>query len=151
MRIEKKILGLIVFLLFLFVFAVMILIRSSYNDSALRYTQEYIAGTGNIKGDVKIEKFLAENEAFAIGANSYGYAVFKDPARAFQVLQSNYQRGIQLIEKEFQLESLSYKNFDLYMQYGWQVTTGSKLEKEQAAFVTSFMDIYKNSFRKPIG
>lgn len=45
----------------------------------LAYSQEYTAGTGNIKGDVRVEYFESHGKAFEIGANSYGYAVFKDP------------------------------------------------------------------------
>ena len=33
-----------------------------------------------------------------------------------------------------------------YKTYGWQVTTGTAEEKEQARFVSSFLDIYNNSF-----
>ena len=37
-------------------------------------------------------------------------------------------------------------DFGSYKTYGWQVTTGTQEEREQALFVTGFMDIYENSF-----
>ena len=40
------------------------------------YTQEYTAGTKEIKGNVNVSKFTDISEDFAIGANSNGYAVF---------------------------------------------------------------------------
>ena len=41
------------------------------------------------------------------------------------------------------LTNFTYKS---YKTYGWQVTTGTDEEKEQAIFITSFLDIYENSF-----
>ena len=41
------------------------------------------------------------------------------------------------------LTNFTYKS---YKTYGWQVTTGTDEEKEQARFVSSFLDIYENSF-----
>mgnify|MGYP006882948677 FL=1 len=37
-------------------------------------------------------------------------------------------------------------NYKSYGTFGWQVTIGTEEEKEQARFVSSFMDIYENSF-----
>lgn len=78
----------------------------------------------------------------------YGYAVFKNPRKAFSKLKKDYKKGIELIQKENNLKPLSQLNYMEYGQYGWQVTTGTKEEQEQARFVTAFMDIYENSFKK---
>ena len=43
------------------------------------------------------------------------------------------------------LESKNF-NYKSYATYGWQITTGSKEEQEQARFISAFMDIYENSF-----
>ena len=51
-----------------------------------------------------------------------------------------------LIQKEFNLLPLTNFNYKSYKIYGWQVTTGTNEEKEQSRFVSSFMDIYENSF-----
>ncbi|MEG0980006.1 MAG: hypothetical protein RR911_00140 [Oscillospiraceae bacterium] len=110
------------------------------------YTQEYIAGEKNIKGNVDIDKFAKIDVAFEIGANSDGYAVFKDPQKAFEVFIEKYADGIKLIKKEYNLSKISQNNYNDYGVYGWQVTTGTKMEQEQARFVSGFIDIYKNSY-----
>lgn len=115
-------------------------------DNNLRYSQIYVSEDENIKGDVDINKFGKISIDFDIGANKYGYAVFKNPRKALKRLKKDYAQGIKLIAKEFNLLPLSNFNYKTYETYGWQVTTGTEEEKEQARFVTSFMDIYENSF-----
>ena len=119
-----------------------------FQNPNLKYSQEYIIGKGNIKGEVNVEFFESKGKEFEIGANKYGYAVFKNPKKAFEKLKKDYKKGIKLIQKENNLGSLSQSNYDLYGTYGWQVTIGSQEEQEQARFVTLFMDIYENSFKK---
>lgn len=121
---------------------------SSCSGNSIRhpYTQEYVAGEGNIQGNVDTEDFYSRDPRFEIGATAEGVAVFKDPAAAFTALQEKYADGIALIQKEHSLQALSQKNYQQYKTYGWQVTTGSDAEKEQASFVSVFLDIYENSF-----
>lgn len=110
-------------------------------------TQEYVAGTGNIKGDVNKKQLLMESEEFEICANKYGYAVFKNPRKAFKVLKKKYKAGIKLIQKEYKLPPFSHFNYEVYRVYGWQVTIGDEETRRQASFVSSFMDIYENSYK----
>ena len=116
--------------------------------SDLAYCQEYIVGQHNIMGNVDTNYFFSKGKEFEIGANRYGYAVFKNPTEAFKKLKSDYKDGLSLIQKEFNLIPINKLNYKSYKTYGWQVTTGSKEEREQAGFVTSFMDIYENSFNR---
>lgn len=109
-------------------------------------TQEYKAGTGNIQGNVDVEKYLKIDQRFEIGADKDGMAVFKDPHKAYQALIEKYSDGISLIQKEFDLEDLSESFYESYKTYGWQVKTGSPEEKDQANFISKFFDIYENSF-----
>lgn len=109
-------------------------------------TQEYKAGTGNIKGDVDVEKYVKIDQRFEIGADKDGMAVFKDPHKAYQALTEKYSDGIRLIQKEFDLENLSENSYEAYKNYGWQVETGTEEEKDQAKFISGFFDIYENSF-----
>ncbi len=109
--------------------------------------QDYIAGQGNIKGNVNVEDYYERDERFAIGAGEDGYAVFKDPGKAFAALRENYPEGISLIRKEFHLLWLSQLTSPSYKPYGWQATSGSEEARQQARFVSSFFDIYENSFR----
>ena len=109
-------------------------------------TQEYIVGTGNIKGNVDVEKYLKIDHRFDIGADKDGMAVFKDPHKAYQALIEKYSDGISLIQNEFDLEDMSENSYEAYKTYGWQVETGTEEEKNQAKFVSGFFDIYENSF-----
>nr|WP_072536607.1 hypothetical protein [Anaerococcus mediterraneensis] len=109
-------------------------------------TQEYIVGTGNIKGNVDVEKYLKIDQRFQIGADKNGMAVFKDPHQAYQALIEKYSDGIRLIQNEFDLEDLSESSYQAYKIYGGQVETGTEDEKSQARFVSGFFDIYENSF-----
>ena len=122
--------------------------RDDYRNRDLGYTQEYVPGTGNIKGDVDTAYFTDRGREFEIGANKYGYAVFKHPAEALHKLKSEYKDGINLIQWEFKLLPLSQMNYASYGEYGCQVSTGTEEEKAQAAFVSGFMDIYENSFER---
>ena len=45
--------------------------------------QDYVAGQGNIRGNVNVEDYYERDVRFAIGAGEDGYAVFKDPGEAF--------------------------------------------------------------------
>ena len=124
-----------------------ILVKCGYIiDDNLKYSQIYIIGENNNKGSVDINKFGRINIDFDIGANKYGEAVFKNPNKAFKTLKKEYSKGIKLIQREFNLLPLSNFNYKSYRIYGWQATTGTEEEVEQARFVSAFMDIYENSF-----
>lgn len=120
--------------------------RGVITDSRLAYTQAYIAGESNVQGEIDVDYYSRISIDFDIGANRYGFAVFKDPKQAMKRLKKDYSKGIKLIQEEFNLLPLSNFTYDRYKTYGWQVTTGSEEEKEQAKFVTKFLDIYENSF-----
>lgn len=113
----------------------------------LHYTQEYVAGTRNIKGDVDVEWFTQRGPEFAIGANGYGYAVFKYPERALRKLEQDYAEGLALIQREYHLGPLSAGNYESYGNYGWQVNMGTEETRAQAMFVSDFMDIYENCYQ----
>ncbi len=111
-----------------------------------QYTQEYVVGQGNIKGEVNAADFYARDERFEIGATEDGYAVFKNPYRAFDALKEKYSDGLKLIRKEFWLLPVSRVFYSSYKTYGWQVSSGSSEAQEQARFISRFFDIYENSF-----
>ncbi len=112
----------------------------------LNYQTEYVADFAN--GDVDVNKFISLSEDFAIGANKYGYAVFKNPDKAFKTLKKEYKAGIKLIKKEYRLPPLLRSTYQLYKSYGWQVQNGTFKEIMEARFVSEFLDIYENSFTK---
>lgn len=119
---------------------------NSKNTIKHPFTQDYIPGKGNIQGNVDVEYFIEKDSRFAIGADKDGMAVFKNPNEAYEALLESYSSGISLIQTENNLSDISQKNYDDYKIYGWQVTTGSQEEKEEAQFVSKFFDIYENSF-----
>ena len=109
--------------------------------------QDYIAGQGNIKGNVNVEDYYERDERFAIGAGEDGNAVLKDPRKTFSALPEHDPEGISVIRKEIPERQLSKLNYPSYQTYGWQTTSGSEEARQQARFVSSFFDIYENSFR----
>lgn len=144
---RKKFIIVTAFLCFMVILASTFILQNNLS-SKLLYSQEYVAGKGNIKGNVNIESFLERSECFDIGANSYGYAVFKDPNAAFTVFIDLYSEGIELVQKEFNLDPLTETNYNAYMQYAFLMAGDSKAEK-QARFIPEFLDIYENSFTLP--
>lgn len=108
------------------------------------YVKEYVAGINT--GNVNVKDYLERDEDFAIGADENGKAVFKDPEKAYNALIRGYSDGINLIKEEYKLGPITQRCYSDYMTYGLQVNTGSEESKEQAAFVSRFLDIYDNSF-----
>ena len=120
------------------------------NPIAVRnpWVQEYIVGAEGILGQVDKEKYESVHEDFAIGADKYGRAVFKNPLKAFDTMKKLYTDGLTLIAEEQELAPISQSNYNLYKKFGWQITSGSEEAQKQARFVTNFLDIYENSFDK---
>lgn len=149
---RKKYKNFILVILVIFLIMSLLLIKNilvNYGfiyDDNLKYSKVYIVGEDNIKGNVDINKFGKLSIDFDIGANKYGMAVFKNPSKAFKRLKKDYSEGIKLIQNEFKLLPLNNFTFRKYKIYGWQVTKGTKKEKEMARFITEFLDIYENSF-----
>lgn len=110
------------------------------------YVQEYVVGQGNINGNVDIEDFYERDKRFEIGATKDGYAVFKNPDEAWNALIENYADGLNLIQNENNLEPISKDNYKMYLVLGAQNESGAEEEREQAHFVSRFLDIYENSF-----
>lgn len=134
--------------LLLAVAVILCMVGCNGNAVQVKYpsVQEYVAGQGNCKGDVDVASYTALGEAYAIGANANGYAVFQMPEQAFEDFAERFSDGLKLIQKEFRLPDISPGNFAGYQTYGWQVTSGTAEEKKQALFVGQFLDIYENSF-----
>lgn len=144
-RIIIAILILITIVAMIFIGRIVLINVGIIPDPNLAYTQRYETGRDNLEGDVDYSKFEGISMDFEIGANKYGYAVFKNPQRAYKRLKKDYADGIKALKKEFNLPPLTVFTLDLYGQYGWQLTQGTAEEKEEAKFVTQFYDIYENS------
>ncbi|MBQ8835400.1 MAG: hypothetical protein IJ001_10850 [Oscillospiraceae bacterium] len=114
------------------------------------WVQEYVPGTGNILGSVDTAYYESISPDFAIGADQYGRAVYKDPHQAFQTFKMLYAEGIRFVREQEDLPPLTQATTNLYKKFGWQVTGGTEEQQEQARFVTRFLDIYENSFSEDI-
>lgn len=127
---------------------VAVFLSACSSSSAIKnpYTQEYTPGEGNIQGDVDVDFFESADSRFAIGADKDGKAVFKDPEKAFEALKEKYADGIELIREQYGLAPLSQSNYKDYSVLDVESSAGTKEQRVQANFVTSFMDIYENSF-----
>lgn len=108
--------------------------------------QEYIPGQGNILGSVDKTYYESKSPDFAIGADKYGRAVFKDPYKAFDTFTELYDDAISRIREAHDLSPISRREYSAYKKLGWQLTTGTEEQQEAARFVTKFLDIYENSF-----
>lgn len=146
-NLHKKVrIFLLIIITFLIIFRMIIWIQNQPNPE-LAYSQEYQAGTSNIKGEVDVEKWNSLGVAFEIGANKYGYAVFKDPEKAMNTICSEYKKGIRALQKEGAPIGLwaFRRHYDAYT--GFFPKNSSDLEEiRQAAIVEGFIDIYENSF-----
>lgn len=142
---KKKKIVLVIVLMLVFV-VVSVLATFAISQHKLRYCQEYIPGQDGIKGNVDVQKYLDIHEDFAIGANGYGYAVFKNPKKAFDTFVVMYDKGIKRIQEEYGLDDISYNNYDDYKNLGWYLKWATDEEREQAFFVVEFLDTYENSF-----
>lgn len=110
------------------------------------YVREYVIGEEGIKGSVDVTKY-ANNPAYEIGADKEGYAVFKNPDKAFAQMKIDFAKGLAAIKEEYKLSKLSRWNFRTYGQYGWQLTKTKDAEIiNQGARISQFFDIYENSF-----
>lgn len=116
------------------------------------YVQEYLVGTKGILGVIDADEYTAISEDFAIGADKYGRAVFKDPNKAFTTFETLYADAIELIKSENDLKRFSHKNYKMYKVYGWQMgdKEGNIEILARCVFVSSFLDIYENSFDKTV-
>ena len=107
---------------------------------------EYIPGAEGMQGNVDADYFTSVSPDFAIGAGADGKAVFKNPKAAFETFRSLYENELAALRKEFGLPAFSQKTYASYKIYGWQYT-GS--DGKRFRFISSFLDIYENSFIRP--
>lgn len=109
----------------------------------LACSRDYVAGEADIRGSVDPQAWLNLGTDYAIGANREGSAVFRDPAAAMSALKAEYADALEAIRTAHGLAPLSQFNYELYGTYGWQTES-----QADTAFVSRFMDIYENSFRR---
>lgn len=107
-------------------------------ELSLPKIDEYI----NSKNDFEASK------DYKMQINKDGTRVFINPQLAFEEFTKDYASGIEEIKRQFNLAKLTSSNYVDYKTYGWQVVTEDEVIRKQASMVSSFIDIYENSFTK---
>ncbi len=142
---EKKSLAIFLGIIILIILAItifMVFHVLSISKIKYPYVQEYIVGTGNIKGKVDVEYFKKYGDAFEIGATKEGFAVFKNPKLAFKTLKKQFKDEIKEIKKEYDLGNLSQLNYDEYV---------AALRADGSySPVYHILNIYENSFEEMV-
>lgn len=119
----------------------MILMLTACGNSQNKVVGEY--DISKLSGDF----LVSGNEAYTIGANKQGMPILKDTDKAFEQILADYEDGFKAIKEEFELETISKKNYEDYFTYGWQLTTDNEDVRKQGSQITQFFDIYENSFK----
>ncbi len=112
------------------------------------YSQEYLAGTGNCRGNVDVEYFESLGPEFAIGANRDGYAVFKNPRAVMWAIYRDYRPGLKVLMEN----GLYFPVFGVVVQgctsgLSMDLKSSSTEGLKQAKQICGIMDIYENSFQ----
>ncbi|MBQ3708659.1 MAG: hypothetical protein II889_12275 [Clostridia bacterium] len=107
---------------------------------------DYEAGADGIVGSVDTAAFEEISPDFAIGADAYGVAVFKNPRRAWETFQKLYADDLEALEVLHGLKPLSAKNRDMYLIYGAETEGPNPETTARYRFIAKFLDIYDNSF-----
>lgn len=98
-------------------------------------------------GDVsKWENNFLNHSAYEMALNEYSKPVFKNPDKALKKAKSDYSDAIKVIKEQFTLLPLTKHTYESYKNYGWQIETDDLMIKEQGRKLSSFLDIYENSF-----
>lgn len=116
-------------------------------DEGLGWIREYEIGAPGIKGEVNRSDF-PEDPAYDIGANQYGYAVFKDPEAALARAKLDFSSTINEVGERFGFSGLSQDNYEYYKNYAWQITVNDTEKRKEAQELTKFLDIYENSLKR---
>ncbi len=107
--------------------------------------QEYDPDGEGMIGKVDTTYFTDVSSDFAIGADQYGRAVFKDPEKALDAMKMLYVEELALMETRFDLKPLAWNTVKQYKKCGWE-SLFNEPEWDRVLFIQRFLDIYENSF-----
>ena len=92
------------------------------------------------------EKRFPAHSAYAMGLDGRGRPVFQNPSAALKKVSSDCSDAAAYLRKEYRLLPLSRFTLQSYGTYGWQIDTGEERVAAQGRMLTSFWDIYQNSY-----
>ena len=125
-----------------------IIFKARYRPLIHPYAQEYLPGTGNIQGNVNVDRWLAYGPSFSIGADADGYAVFKDPDAALKLAKEVFKDGIDLLKQTKNLPELTKYTYTKYYIDTTGESYGTGEKGKQIQELQGFLDIYENSYSK---
>ncbi len=112
---------------------------------------DYKAGAEGIVGSVDTAAFEEISPDFAVGADKYGVAVFKNPRRAWETFKKLYADDLDALSEIHGLKPLSAKNRDMYLLLAAQTEEPDEEKAARYRFITRFLDVYENSFEDHSG
>ena len=98
------------------------------------WVQEYEPGAEGMVGQVDKAALEQVSPDFAIGADDWGRAVFKEPYKAFDTFVKLYAEPLERIQKAFDLPAITRREYKDYLLYGWQLETDNEEQRQQNAF-----------------
>ncbi|MCR5785052.1 MAG: hypothetical protein K6G40_05345 [Eubacterium sp.] len=122
---------------------VLIILVITFIIAYIVFAQRGDKDIGKVTG-INNEYFESWGDEFELVEDESGTISFKDPDAAFEKMVELCGEGLAQIQKEYELDEISKADYEAYKVYGWQLTGGTDEAKKQAAFVSSFLDIYEN-------
>lgn len=99
-------------------------------------------------GDVSAwQNQFPQHSAYELGFNASSKPVFKKPYAALKQVQMQCSDAISALKSQFNLCPFSQRSVFTYITYSWQLTQGDKNALAQAKLLSSFGDVYENSFQ----
>lgn len=84
-------------------------------------------------------------KAYKIGADRKGNPVFYDAKKALKQAQKDYAEGFSYLQTEYGLQDVE-EDYEAYKEYGWQTQAADDEIVKQCTAISSFLDIYENSY-----
>ena len=136
---RKSMIALAVTALALF-FGVMFFLQETSTFQDEKYSKVVGAYSGHVAYD------FGGGKAYAMGVNSVGDPVFKNPQLAFHQCLIDYHAGFREIQEQNHLLPVNSLNWRDYGTYGWQTFAKDEKVRSQCSHISQFFDIYENSF-----
>ena len=98
-------------------------------------------------GDVsQWQEGFPAHSAYQMALNSDNKPVFINPDKALKQAKTDYSDTLKIIREEYHLFPLSKYYYKPYGTYGWQIASEDDMINKQGCELSTFIDIYENSF-----
>ena len=82
---------------------------------------------------------------YAICSNVNGDPIFKDNDKAFNKIETDYNKTLDIIKETFNLKDFNESTVDDYYKYSSQLIATSEDNKKDGANLSTLLEIYKNA------